>query len=104
MESFFPGKEIVVESKSSRGRWGVVFEDDGDTGYFYALDLNEQKAGNNPIQEALHIYDVKSVTDRSRESVAAILWSSDGEKACLLINNYPHAVFDFAAKRGYCRT
>jgi hypothetical protein len=33
-----------------------------------------------------------------------ILWSADGMKCVLLINDYPHAVFDFAARRGYCRT
>lgn len=25
-------------------------------------------------------------------------------KAGLFINRYPHAIFDFTAKRGYCRT
>ncbi len=34
----------------------------------------------------------------------AILWSGDGIKCALLINAYPHAAFDFEAKRGYCRT
>jgi hypothetical protein len=32
------------------------------------------------------------------------VWSEDGAKCALLINDYPHAAFDFAAKRGYCRT
>ena len=104
MHSFFPGKETVVDSSSPAGRWAVVFEDDRTTGYLYALDLSEQDKGDNPIQEALHIYNVKNITDKDRESVADIVWSEDGQKACLLINRYPHAVVDFAAKRGYCRT
>jgi len=33
-----------------------------------------------------------------------LVWSQDGLKAALLVNRYPHAVFDFAARRGYCRT
>jgi hypothetical protein len=82
----------------------AVFEDDGDTGYLYALDLSAQAKGQNPIQEALHIYNAKSVADGDQESVAAIIWSEDGQRACLLINNYTHAVVDFAGKRGYCRT
>jgi hypothetical protein len=41
--------------------------------------------------------------DRQIESIAEILWSADGLKSALLINGYPHAVFDFAGKRGYCR-
>ena len=104
MNRFHPGEKVVVDSVSQLGRWAVVFEDDGDTGYFYALDLNEQNKGHNPIQEALHIYNVKNISDKDRESIAVILWSEDGQKACLLINDYPHAIVDFKAKRGYCRT
>ena len=102
--SFFPGKEVVVESVSPQEKWAVVFEDDGDTGYLYALDLKAQEEGRNPIQEALHIYDVAGVTDIDIESVASIIWSADGAKACLLINQYPHAVVNFLGQRGYCRT
>jgi hypothetical protein len=104
MQSFFPGKPTVVDSTSPAGRWAAVFEDDGGTGYLYALDLSAQEKGENPIQEALHIYNVRNVIDRDRGSVAGIVWSDDGQKACLLINEYPHAIVDFAAKRAYCRT
>jgi hypothetical protein len=37
-------------------------------------------------------------------SVEFLVWSSDGLKAALLVNNYPHAIFDFEVRRGYCRT
>ena len=104
IQSFHPGKKVLVDSASPTGRWGVVFEDDGETGYLYALDLLEQQNRKNPIQEALHIYNAKNVTDKDRKSELAILWSDDGQKACLLINSYPHAVVDFAAKRAYSRT
>lgn len=104
MQPFFPGKPTVIDSASPAGCWAAVFEDDGATGYLYALDLSAQARGENPIQEALHIYNVANVTDRDRESVAGIVWSEDSQKACLLINQYPHAVVDFAAKRGYCRS
>ncbi len=36
--------------------------------------------------------------------VVVIVWSEDGLKAALLINEYPHAVIDFAACRAYCRS
>jgi hypothetical protein len=104
MQRFVPGQPAVIDSASPVGRWAAVFEDDGDTGYLYALDLSSQAKGESPIEEALHIYNVKNVADRDQESVAVIIWSEDGQKACLLINNYPHAVVDFAGKRGYCRT
>ncbi|MBY0572186.1 MAG: DUF2251 domain-containing protein, partial [Undibacterium sp.] len=78
----------------------VVFEDDGETGFFYAIDYSSKE---QPIQEAMSIYDVHSVTDKSKTSVVHIKWSTDGMKVSLWINDYPHAVFDFTAKRGYCR-
>jgi hypothetical protein len=47
---------------------------------------------------------VKSVADKEKPSLVQVVWSEDGLKAALLINNYPHAVFDFGARRGWCRT
>ncbi|HET8637775.1 MAG TPA: DUF2251 domain-containing protein, partial [Acidobacteriaceae bacterium] len=45
-----------------------------------------------------------SVTDKHLPSEIKIGWSVDSQKVVLLINGYPHAVFDFSAKHGYCRT
>jgi hypothetical protein len=94
------GEKVVIEGPSPGRPLMVVFEDDGDTGYFYALDKGRQE---NPIVDALHIYDVAAVADRDIPSQARILWSADGLKAALSINGYIHAVFDFEARRGYCR-
>ena len=101
MTEFYPGQEAFLESKSTLSRFAVVFEDDGNTGYFYALDATDT---NQKILDALHIYNVDNVTDKDKSSIARIVWSATGEQAALLINDYPHAVFDFAAKRGYCRS
>jgi hypothetical protein len=95
------GDGAILESVAPEGRYVVVFEDDEETGYFYALDTS---ADGNPIQDALHVYNVDSVSDRDEPSVVAVGWSADSLKAVLLINDYPHAVFDFEARRGYCRT
>lgn len=95
------GKETVVESPSPSTQFAVVFEDDGETGYFYGLDTKRQ---DNPIVDALHIYNVANVTDKDIPSKIQIVWSADGLKSALIINRYPHAVFDFEAKRAYCRT
>jgi len=94
------GEPTVLERASPTPPFAVVFEDDGDTGYFYALDTSRE---GNPIVDALHIYNVAGVTDRHLPSTVQIIWSADDRKAALLINGYPHAVFDFAARRGYCR-
>jgi hypothetical protein len=95
------GKPVVVEGPSPSAAFGVVFEDDGTTGYLYGLDFSRQ---DNPIVDAMHIYNVEQVTDRAKPSVVQLVWSGDGLKAALLINRYPHAIFDFEARRGYCRT
>lgn len=95
------GTALVVEAQAPQERFVAVFEDDGDTGYFYAVDPS---ADDNPIQDALHIYNAADVADKERPSEVKIGWSQDSKKVVLLINGYPHAVFDFEAKRGYCRT
>lgn len=95
------GRANVIEAPAQEGSFVVVFEDDEETGYFYALDTS---ASENPIQDALHIYNVDEVTDREKPSTIKIGWSVDHRKAVLLINDQPHAIFDFAGKQGYCRT
>lgn len=95
------GQALVVEAPAQEGAYVVVFEDDEDTGYLYALDTQSQ---DNPIQDAMHIYNVADVSDRTKPSTIKIGWSLDHTKAVLLINDHPHAIFDFQAKQGYCRT
>ena len=100
-ESFTVGQAATYKSDSPKTSFAVVFEDDGDTAYFYALDTART---DQPILDALHIYNVASVSDRARPSILQIAWSDDGCKAIAVINRYPHAAFDFEARRGYCRT
>lgn len=100
-EELLVGQELVLEGPSPVGRFVTVFEDDGDTGYFYALDTRVE---GNSIQDALHIYNVANIMDRATASVVKIGWSEDSQKAVLLINNFPHAIFDFNSRRGFCQT
>jgi hypothetical protein len=95
------GERVVLEGESPSQPYAAVFEDDGDTGYFYALDTSRE---GNPILDALHIYNAEGVRDRHLSSMVQIVWSADDLKAALIINGSPHAVFDFVAHRGYCRT
>ncbi len=99
--SFKPGDGSLLETTAPNGRFCAFFEDDGETGYFFAVD---DWRLDNPILDAVHIYNKAQLTDRDETSVATIIWSPDSTKCALLINNYPHAVFDFSAQRGYCRT
>ena len=97
------GQAVVIEGESPSQPFVAVFEDDGETGYFYALDST--RGAETQIVDAVHIYDVEGVTDRHMfPSTIQIVWSRDGHSAALLINDYPHAIFDFTARRGYCRT
>lgn len=95
------GRATVVEGPAPDGNFLAVFEDDENTGYFYALDMSDD---SDPIQDAVHIYNVRSVTDGDKPSIVKIGWSADSRKVVLLINQHPHAVFDFEKQRGYCRT
>jgi len=92
------GKDTFIDSTAENNN-AVVFEDDGETGYFYAMS---RKKGLT-ILDGLHIYDVSSVIDKEKPSTIKILWTEDLSKAFLSVNNYYHAVFDFKNKAGYCR-
>jgi hypothetical protein len=99
VESGYPGKELLLGSQSETGEVAVVFEDDGETAYFYACE-----SVNSPIWDALHIYDAVAVVDREQPSEYKIGWSTAGRQAILMINGYAHAVFDFDRKKGWCRS
>ena len=82
------------------GSFCAVFEDDGEAGYFYALD---QSRSGRQIEDAMHIYHVAHVADRHTPSLIEIGWSLDNRKVVLLINDFARAIYDFSAKRGDCR-
>jgi hypothetical protein len=100
-EEFSVGAPTVIEGSAPESHYVAIFEDNGDSGYFYALDPSLE---GNPIQDAVHIYNASNLTGRERPSVVKIGWSADSKKVVLLINDFPHAIFDFEAKRGFCRT
>lgn len=97
----FVGQPAALRSKSPAGNFAVVFEDDGEIGNFYALDLSHEE---DPLLDTLNVYFAEEIGDRDIPCEARIVWSSDGKKALFGINLYPHAIFDFEARRGYCRT
>ncbi|PJG83891.1 DUF2251 domain-containing protein [Caviibacterium pharyngocola] len=78
----------------------VIFEDDGETGYFYAMDLHQSA---QPVVDSLFVYNKSDIQENTLKEPRQlqIAWSEDGYKAFLLINGYPHAVFDFREFVGY---
>jgi hypothetical protein len=95
-----PGDDTWFASDSPTSSFSAVFEDNGETGYFYACERSGERTS---ILDAVHIYNVRNVIDREIESRGDIVWSSDGLKAALLLNGHAHAVIDFSAQRAYCR-
>jgi hypothetical protein len=98
-QTFTVGEDTFIDSTAENDQ-AVYFEDNEETGYFYAVD---RSAGGVEILDALHIYDVANVVDRQIPSTLKILWTEDESKAFLSINGYYHAVFDFKNRAGYCR-
>lgn len=104
-----PGENAFVESFSPESRFGVVFEDDGDTAYFYAVEKdNAPPPDNEPpdqsgpgsglkILDALHIYEGAEFGKTNLK----IVWSRDWMKCALVLDGYCHALFDFAEQGGY---
>jgi hypothetical protein len=97
------GEDTFIESTSEENNYAVVFEDDTDTGYFYAVEV-EAQTGKQNILDALHIYNIEEVAPERRKGVIKIIWSTNWLRCALLIDNYCHAVFDFENHGGYCRS
>jgi hypothetical protein len=109
------GEDNFIESFSPENKHGVIFEDDGETGYFYAVEKDPEGQGLR-ILDALHIYEVDGqpadtqglpADDANGNQAAAspskllIVWSKDWEKCALVIDGFCHAVYDFKAQGGH---
>lgn len=100
-ETLTVGSPIIIQQDSPNSRYSAFFEDDGETAYFYAVDSSRS---SEPTLDAVLVYNVDNVVDRDKPSKVNVVWSDDGMRCALLINEYPHAAFDFSLRRGYCRT
>ncbi|HEY6899683.1 MAG TPA: DUF2251 domain-containing protein [Puia sp.] len=95
-----PGEDLFVESWSPESRYGVVFEDDGEAAYFYAVQKDEEGGGMN-ILDALHIHEREEGDEPEATRPLLIVWSKDWLKCALVIDGFCHALFDFEAHGGY---
>ncbi len=93
------GADAFIESYSPENKHGVVFEDDGETGYFYAVEKDAEGQGVR-ILDALHIYE-SADTKQAKPSKLLIVWSKDWEKCALVIDGFCHAIYDFKIQGGY---
>ncbi|MGB9029720.1 MAG: DUF2251 domain-containing protein, partial [Acidobacteriaceae bacterium] len=75
-QTFHPGRNVFVVNDSPGGPYSAFFDDDGEAGYFYAVDLT----ADNLILDVLPVYDVRSAPDRLHGASLSIVWSLDGQK------------------------
>ena len=94
------GEDLFVESFSPESAYGVVFEDDGDAAYFYAVEKDKEGAGLR-VLDALHINEKDEDAPAVGPSKLLIVWSKDWSKCALVIAGLCHAIFDFSEQAGY---
>lgn len=116
--AFAAGENNFVESFAPENNYGVVFEDDGETAYFYAVEKDKEASGLR-VLDALHIYEVDEFL-AAREAIAGaaaggvpqkpaekntskllVIWSRDWMKCALVIDGRCQAIYNFAAQGGY---
>lgn len=101
------GEDLFVESFSPENKYGVVFEDDGEAAYFYAVEKDKEGAGLR-VLDALHINETGGEEEEGSPTAAPgppskllIVWSKDWSKCALVIAGLCHAIFDFKEQSGY---
>ena len=95
-----PGQKVFLDSYSPENSYGVAFEDDGESGYFYALEKTAQS--NQPrILDALHIFESAERMDDNKPVELMIVWTTDWLKCALILDGSCHALFDFENQGGY---
>ena len=115
-QKWTPGEDLFIESFAPENRYGVVFEDDGEAAYFYAVEKDEAGGGLS-ILDALHIHEISAQdadaavdakaalaagqSDPSAAKPLLIVWAKDWLKCALVIDGACHALFDFKEHGGY---
>ena len=122
-QALVPGEDNFIESFSPENNYGVVFEDDGETGYFYAVEKDKDGSGLR-VLDALHIYEVvefladkaaaaigqaplsppekkTDATEGVNPSKLLVIWSRDWMKCALVIDGRCQAIYNFETQGGY---
>lgn len=99
-QDWVAGEDLFIESFSPENVYGVVFEDDGEAAYFYAVE-KDKASGELRVLDALHIHESNEGDEPAASAQLKIIWSRDWLKCALIIDGYVHALFDFAAQSGY---
>ena len=91
-------------SYSPAAPFAVLFEDDGEAGYVYAARLDAQQ--NADVEDLVELYQHHSefLLPFQMPQDLNVVWSKNGEKAAVLIQETFHVVFDFATSRTYAKS
>lgn len=93
----YDGPEAYQKSFEGSG-YGVVFEDDGETGYLYATNEDFTE-----ILDALHLFDRKAVAESVPGDETFIVWNPRILKAGFFFGDRFQAVVDFKNQLACCR-
>jgi hypothetical protein len=99
-QKFVAGKDTFIESLALENNYGVVFEGNEQSGYFYAIEI-DPLSKEQRILDALHIYEAGEDAKELKQSTLLIIWSKDWLKCALVIDDECHAVFDFESQGGF---
>src|SRR2546426_2917806 len=90
---------VGVHERSFVGSgFGVVFEDDGETGYFYATTESFDTL------DALPLYDKRDPAEPRIGETVYIVWQPVLRKAGIFYDDTFHAVIDFRNRKACCRS
>jgi hypothetical protein len=79
--------------------FGVVFEDGGEVGYFYATNESIDE-----VLDALHLYNTGSKEQVKPGDKVLIVWNPNQQKAGIFYYGRLQAVVDFKNRQACCRT
>ncbi len=94
------GNDAFVESFSLENNFGVVFESNDETGYFYAIEI-DAATKEHKILDALHIFETEEISKGKKQINIKIIWTKDWLKSALIFDDECHAIFDFEKHGGY---
>ncbi|MDA1353132.1 MAG: DUF2251 domain-containing protein [bacterium] len=90
-----------IHSQSPVSPYAGVFESDDDGAVFCAVSLSSEQEPD--VDDVIEIFTKNELDAINENSDIRIMWSKDGDKCALLINDNFYAMFDFLKKEGHTR-
>lgn len=95
------GMQTHLHSPSPVSPYAGVFESDDDGAVFCAVSLSSDQ--DPEVDDVIEVFSKDEIGQISADSDIRIVWSKDGNKCGLIINDNFYAMFDFAKKEGHTR-